>query len=362
MQANSDPYLLGTSAVPLMSAAEEISRALTIRELRVQLWQTLLTLETAPRVILDVLRDREPDAAQTLQHRLLRLGRHDGQGGGRAMAGMVSSMVELDRGGELSGLVLRALRPLSLSALGRSQQLHRAWRREKDRFVLANMGLVFKVAGRFRNTSLSLHDLVQDGALGLMRAVDMFDPDRGFRFSTYAVWWIRHSMGRALADRSRTIRVPVHLITLQAKLRKERPKLTESLGREPSHAELADVCGVTEERVSLAEQAFLTSVVSLDQPRVEGQETLDIPDHDDPREALEFHLSARSLETVFGGLDRMEADIVRKRFGLEHSPMTLQEIGREYALSRERIRQIELRALAKMRASLRNDAASATGT
>jgi len=334
-----------------MTAAEEISRARRIRELRTELWEALLTSEAGPRAILQALRERRDTAPPKLTTHLQQWTR-SAERSPRTTADAVAKLIEFDRSSDFSSDVLRELRRTDRNCEERAFALHRAWRREKDRFVLANMGLVFKVAQRFRHASLSLHDLVQDGAIGLMRAVDMFDPDKGFRFSTYAVWWIRHAMGRALADRSRTIRVPVHLVTLQSKLRKERPRLAESLGREPSQRELAAACNVSEERVSLAEQAFSTSVVSLDQPRQEGQDPLELADADDPREALEFHLSAHSLETVFGGLDNMEADIVRKRFGFERTPMTLQEIGREYALSRERIRQIELRALEKMRASL----------
>lgn len=355
MQANSEPYLLGTTSTPLMTGAEEISRARRIRELRLQVWEAIVDAEEGPRAALEVFGAREEPVPPKALSQLQRLGRSEGRTP-RTRQAVVAAMTELDRSSDLSNDVLRVLRDVDPRSENRAFQLHRAWRREKDRFVLANMGLVFKVAGRFRHASLSLHDLVQDGAIGLMRAVDMFDPDKGFRFSTYAVWWIRHAMGRALADRSRTIRVPVHLVTLQSKLRKEKPRLAETLGREPSHRELADACNVSEERVSLAEQAFSTSVVSLDQPRQEGQDPLELPDSDDPREALEFRLSAHSLETVFGGLDNMEADIVRKRFGFERTPMTLQEIGREYALSRERIRQIELRALEKMRASLSRSA------
>jgi len=355
MQGNSEAYLLGTNSVPLMSASEEIARSTRIRELRSELWTWLLTCPSGPRMTLELLRERHPDAVQKLHHRLLRLARQPRtKRTERAVRSLVTSLEVLDRGGDIAAAVLEALRAADPAvSYAAADRLRRRWRQEKDRFVLANMGLVFKVAGRFRSSSLSLHDLVQDGALGLMRAVDMFDPDKGFRFSTYAVWWIRHAMGRALADRSRTIRVPVHLITLHTKLRKERPKLAEALGRDPTHAELAAACNVTAERVALAEQAFSTSVVSLEQPRSEGQDPMELPDGDDPREALEFHLAANSLEGIIDDLDRMEADIVRKRFGLEQqSPMTLQEIGKEYALSRERIRQIELKALQKLRANL----------
>lgn len=351
MQANNDAYLLGTNAEPLMSASEEIDRARKIRNFRREMWISLLRCEAGPRVVLATLRDTDPETAKRLSHRLQRLARQEDRTD-RALEKLADAIRDVDRSGELSDAVLATLRAAG-EPVAVAERLRDRWHREKDRFVLANMGLVFKVAGRFRITTLSLHDLVQDGALGLMRAVDMFDPDKGFRFSTYAVWWIRHAMGRAIADRSRTIRVPVHLITLQAKLRRERPRLRELLGREPTHEELAEACHVTAERVGLAEQAFSTSVVSLEQPRKADYDALEVPDDDDPRESMDFRLAAGGLEQMMSGLDRMEIDVLRKRFGLEQTtPMTLQEIGHEYALSRERIRQIELKALQKMRSSM----------
>lgn len=359
MQANADAYILGTSPVPLMSANEEIERAVVIRQARIDLWTELLEVDEGPRAILELLRTEEPNEAKRLNHRLQRLARQTRRTE-RAMNPMAHDLAKLDPSGRLADQVIADFRRARVDVRQAAVQ-RRLWKKHKDHFVLANMGLVFKVAGRFHSQTLSLHDLVQDGVLGLMRAIDMFDPDRGFRFSTYAVWWIRHSMGRALADRSRTIRVPVHLSTLQTKLRKEKPRLKQELGREPTAVELAKVCGVTTERIALAQKAFTTSVVSLEQPRDPEQDPLQVPDEDDVGETLEFRLAAEALDEELGSLDRMEADVVRKRFGLERpAPMTLQEIGKEYALSRERIRQIELRALNKLRASMADELTVAT--
>ena len=345
-----DSYLLGTQRIPLMDGAEEIDRATRIRNLRLRMWRCVLELKDGPRATLETLRELDHEAADKLGSRLRRLAR-SARRTQRSIGPMIDDLLMHDEEGILSSTVIDRLLeaddsdPEVLALV----ELQDAWRREKHHFVLANLGLVFKVAGRFKHANLTLHDLVQDGCLGLMRAVDMYDPDKGFRFSTYAVWWIRHAIGRALADRARTIRVPVHLVTLQTKLKRERKRLSEELGREATTAELAEACGVTPERVRLADQAFSATTFSLDQPRPGETEPPDLPD-DDPTEMLDDQIVAGALPGLVDQLDRMEADVLRKRFGLEETePMTLQEIGNEYALSRERIRQIELKALQKMR-------------
>lgn len=344
-QANDSVYLLGAHPTPLMTAAEEGDRARRVRALRLELWTAILRRKRGPDVTVAAFGadDRElPKGLAARLHRVAR-GAHPGP---RSLAGTATQLAALDVGGELVAAVVGELGGVKL------QRLLTAYRLEKHHFVLANIGLVFKIASRFRNRGLPLHDLVQDGCLGLMRAVDMFDPDKGFRFSTYAVWWIRHAIGRALADRSRTIRVPVHLLTLRSRLRRETPRLRDELGREPTRAELAEACQVTEERVRLADKAFSASMISLDQPRREEGEPIELI-VDDPSDALDLQIAASDVGHLLEGLDGMEADVVRKRFGIERAaPMTLQEIGDEYALSRERIRQIELKALRKMRHAL----------
>jgi RNA polymerase sigma factor (sigma-70 family) len=343
-QANDSVYLLGAHPTPLMTATEETTRARRVRALRRELWTAILARKRGPETTLEAFRAESHELPKTLAHRLQRLIRNGVST--RTLASLADDLAALDVGGEHVAAVVGELGGVKL------QRVLADYRLEKHRFVLANIGLVFKIAGRFRNRGLPLHDLVQDGCLGLMRAVDMFDPDKGFRFSTYAVWWIRHAIGRALADRSRTIRVPVHLLTLRSRLRRETPRLRDELGREPTRAELAVACQVTEERVRLADKAFSASMISLDQPRHEESEPIELV-VDDPSEALDLQIAASDVGHLLESLDGMEADVVRKRFGIERpSPMTLQEIGDEYALSRERIRQIELKALRKMRDAL----------
>ena len=346
---NAETYLLGTGSVPLMDADEEHRRATAIVELRGRLWDALLQHDFGPRAALAALRQTDAESAKKWSGRLLRLQRQE-QRSQRALRGLARELTEHDVDLEIAGKALAGLDADEGSdAAG---EIHRRYLAQKHHFVLANLGLVFKVAGRYRQRGLTFHDLVQEGSLGLMRAIDMFDPERGFRFSTYAVWWIRHAIGRAIADRSRTIRVPVHIIALQAKMKREAARLEDELGRAPTRRELARACKVTDERVSLAEDAHALSLVSLDQPRREDAEPLELPT-EDPTDAIHMHLTADGLDDLLGNLDSMEADVVRKRFGLEHQePMTLQEIGNEYALSRERIRQIELKAIGKLRHAL----------
>jgi RNA polymerase sigma factor (sigma-70 family) len=345
---HAENYMLGTGSVPLMGPDEELRRATAIGELRRRVWQGILRHAEGPRATLAALRHIDPDAAKKWSGRLLRLQRQT-QRSARAVSTLVADLSNHDLDLELCGRVLPELGPPATTTAIRDA--HRRFFAEKHHFVLANLGLVFKVAGRYRRTPLGFHDLVQEGVLGLMRAIDMFDPERGFRFSTYAVWWIRHAIGRAIADRSRTIRVPVHIIALQSKMKRETERLRDSLGRPPTQKELARACNVTLERVSLAQDAQALSLVSLDQPLRPDAEPLDLPT-EDPTDSLHMHLAADGLDELLDNLDAMEADVVRKRFGLHHDPMTLQEIGDEYALSRERIRQIELKAIGKLRDAL----------
>ena len=332
------PYALGPHPPPLMAADEEFERARTVRALRREAWRLAVRLQ--PQAVLD----RIARAPRRLTTRLQRIAR--GKAGERAREAAITELCEHD----LSGELLTALVDVLDDAALRSK--FAAYNREKHHFVLANIGLVFKLAHRHRARGLGLHDLVQEGCLGLLRAVDMFDPDRGFRFSTYAVWWVRHAIGRAITDRSRTIRVPVHLSTLHLRMLREAPRLRKELGREPTRPELARACGVTEERIRLARKAFSQSMVSLNQPRRSDAEPIQLID-EDPSDALDLHIAARGVGRLLDDLEGIEADVVRKRFGIERpKSMTLQEIGDEYALSRERIRQIELKALAKMREAL----------
>ena len=234
----------------------------------------------------------------------------------------------------------------------------RALRAARRAFVNANLRLVVALAKRYRHGGMALPDLVQEGNLGLIKAVDRFDPSKGFRFSTYARWWIRHAIRRALADRGRTIRLPVHMTEALTKVRKAQREFEATHGRSPDDRELAARCGVNLDRLRRLRWALVEAPLSLDQPLGEdGGTLLDSvadPELDDYAELVERHAVQSTLAEAFAALTPMEADILRKRMGTDFDRgMTLAEIGAQYSLSRERIRQLQEIALEKLRAEFR---------
>ena len=224
-------------------------------------------------------------------------------------------------------------------------------------FARANLRLVVSMAHRYLRTGrMSLDDLIQEGNVGLLTAIDRFDPERGFRFSTYGSWWIRHAISRALSDRGRAVRLPVHVIELQAKLTKIRRDFEQVHGREPDAEELAALAEVPTDKVERLGRVLL----ERDNPR-EGSEEgaprrgIDALADEEPAvdTCMESFELGGALHEALDELRPMEAEILRLRFGLDGSEgLTLREIGEVYSLSRERIRQIQQRALNKLRDSL----------
>jgi RNA polymerase primary sigma factor len=218
---------------------------------------------------------------------------------------------------------------------------------------------VVTMARRYNRGALPLPDLIQEGNIGLMKAVDRFDPARGFRFSTYASWWIRHAISRALADKGREVRVPVHMIDVYHKLKRTRQRFATLKGREPTDEELAERAEVPIEKIQRLRQCLLDAGPSLDSPvaGAEGRTVGELLEDENtplPAEMLQARAMGDKVRELLDRLRPIEADVLRKRFGLdEGEPMTLREIGEQYSLSRERIRQLQEQALIKIRRELR---------
>lgn len=382
-------YFREMSELDVMTPAEELASATRIARLRNDLWKAIFAhppfvdglvalieaeapAEQVPSAELRALRR----ASRAVRDRETRANVSAYEKASGALAdkladldvdGIIADLIAADLsaidGGERHGLSLLVPVPRGGSRpfaayLERTNRAAMAMRAAKNSFVKANLRLVVSIARRFNHGRMPLQDLIQEGNIGLMKAVDRFDYRKGFRFSTYGSWWIRHAISRAIADKGREVRLPVHMIDAYHRLNKARRELELKHGREATAVELATATGIAASKIERMGNLLLEAPISLDRTVSE----------DDGRRAVDFledpnaQIASNDMEAdalndqvrqLLAELRPIEADILRKRFGLvDEQELTLKEIGGQYSLSRERIRQLQEQALGKIRREL----------
>ncbi len=383
-------YFREMADLEVMSPDAELGAAVRIAKLRREYWKAILSYPPFIDALVALVEAKCPaeemptaalasvrHASRQLRDRETRSNKEAFDAACAALAeqiadvdldGIVSDMILADLisidAGQREGVSLAVVLPRQGSRpfesyVERVRSTNAALRAAKNSFVKANLRLVVSIARRFNHGRMPLQDLIQEGNIGLMKAVDRFDYRKGFRFSTYGSWWIRHAISRAIADKGRAIRLPVHMIDAYHRVAKAKRELETVNGREPSHAEISAHTGLAVAKIERMDTLAFDQAVSLDRPVSDddGRRVVDFledPDAEEPGERLEAEALSDHVREVIGTLRPIEADILRKRFGLDDdNELTLKEIGEQYSLSRERIRQLQEQALGKIRRELK---------
>ncbi len=379
------PYFRDMSHSAVMTPDQELAAATAIAELRITYWRSLLSYPPFVDAIVELVRESHPpdkvpttelDALQRCSRELRDrdlVAHQQAFSQARDTAAEVLAYLDVDavasdlvladvvaiQEGRRDGLRMQVKFPRRGSApyaqyVQQAQRDNSALLRAKSEFVLANLRLVVTLAKRYNNGRMPLQDLIQEGNIGLMKAVDRFDHRRGFRFSTYGTWWIRHAISRAIADKAREVRLPVHMIEAYNKVKRASREFEAHNGRKPTDSELAEKVNLSVDRIRRMYASLVETPQSLSQPisRDSAMSLLDLLEDDDavePASVLDNQILLDSLRELLGALTPIEADILRSRMGFGGPEMTLKELGERYSLSRERIRQLQERALSKLR-------------
>jgi RNA polymerase primary sigma factor len=373
-------YFRELGGIAVMHKDEEHAAAERIAGLRAAFWEALLGDPALLPALCGLIEgslpaEKRPDEALKAVRRAVRGTRTRSAAHAQARELLALEMSRRDVDGALADRVLADLTSLELgqpcaslrcepgevsaATIAAARRTQQALLAAKNAFVRANLRLVISIARKMQRGHLPLQDLIQEGNIGLLKAVDRFDHRRGFRFSTYAAWWIRHSISRAICDKGRTVRLPVHLTEVASKLARAGREFEQAHGRAASDEELSAMTNISLGRISRTRRAYVEAPISLEQPLPEMQglplvDAIADPEAALPGESLDDELLRASLEQGIAGLTPLELEILRLRLGTDEGEgLTLQEIGRRYALSRERIRQLQERALAKLRGEFR---------
>ena len=380
-------YFQDLSEHDVLGCDEEVARARALAEMEIGRWKTILAhpdlaadVVQAVTLRLEAGEQIEGISALAKSARAALRGSGSGKPSPRAVAVYVDTverLAPLIHEADLRRDFIDAAHRVVLRAAAggrddaRLVQLRRRCENEarqiraaKHDFIRANLRLVVSIARRYDRGQMPLIDLIQEGNLGLIKAVERFDYRRGFRFNTYASWWIRHAIGRALADKGQAVRVPVHALDAQQRLGRAMENITMRLGRAPTPEELTRETGLDARKLARVQKHKMASMTSLDRELsgTDNRRFVDLLADEGSKNPFEETLLAswgRDVESVLDILTPMERSIIRWRYGLDNEgeEMTLKEIGDHYCLSRERIRQLQEQALRKLRRKLALDAA-----